>query len=128
MKNCTIVWFHLNIHNSNTSIKFIMINTTGQRYWEPQKSLVQSTIWITQKTDTKFKYGPQSSHFNKAQYALHYLVKHSSDQTFSYFYHLSDDLKRDFTFTKTAIDGLSEKNGTTTILHFKSDNCSVKIW
>ena len=32
MKNCTILWFHLIVHTSNTSIKFIMINTTDQRY------------------------------------------------------------------------------------------------
>ena len=38
-----------------------------------------------------YKYEPQSSHFNKAQYFLHCSVKHSSDQTFSYLYHLSND-------------------------------------
>ena len=32
MKNCAILWFHLIVHTSNTSIKFIMINATGQRY------------------------------------------------------------------------------------------------
>ena len=32
MKNCAILWFHLIVHTSNTSIKFIMINTTDQRY------------------------------------------------------------------------------------------------
>ena len=73
-----------------------------------------------------YKYESQSSHFNKAQYSLHCSVKHSSDQTFSYFYHLSDDLKHDFAFTKTVADDLLEKNGTTTILCFKSDNCAVQ--
>ena len=53
-------------------------------------------------------------------------MKHSSDQTFSYFYHLSDDLKHDFAFTKTVIDDLLEKNGTTTILLVKFDNWSVQ--
>ena len=72
------------------------------------------------------KYESQSSHFNKAQYSLHCSVKHSSDQTFSYFYHLSDDLKHDFAFTKTVADDLLEKNGTTTTLCFKSDNCAVQ--
>ena len=32
MKNCAILWFLLIVHTSNTSIKFIMINTTDQRY------------------------------------------------------------------------------------------------
>ena len=32
MKNCAILWFHLIVHTSNTSIKFIMINTTDQSY------------------------------------------------------------------------------------------------
>ena len=68
----------------------------------------------------------QSSHFNKVQYFFHCSVKHSSDQTFSYFYHLSDDLKHDFAFTKTVLDDLLEKNRTTTILRFKSDNYSVQ--
>ena len=47
------------------------------------------------------------------------------EQTFCYFYHLSDNLKH-FTFTKTVIDDLLEKNGTATILRFKSDNRSVQ--
>ena len=53
-------------------------------------------------------------------------MKHSSDPTFSYFYHLSDDLKHDFAFTKTVVDDLLEKNGTTTILRVKFDNWSVQ--
>ena len=53
-------------------------------------------------------------------------MKHSSDQTFSYFYHLSDDLKYDFASTKAIVDDLLEKNGATTILHFKPGNCSVQ--
>ena len=73
-----------------------------------------------------YQYEPQSSHFHKDQYSLHCSVKHSSDQTFSYFFDLSDDLKHDFAFTKTVVDDLLEKNGATTILHFKSDNCSVQ--
>ena len=73
-----------------------------------------------------YKNESQSSHFNKGQYSPHCSVKHSSDQIFSYFYCLSDDLKHNFAFTKTVVDDLLEKNGTTTILPFKSDNCSVQ--
>ena len=75
-----------------------------------------------------YKYEPQSSHFNKARYSLHCSVKHSSDQTFSYFFDLSDDLKHDFAFTKTVVDDLLEENETTTILCFKSGNCcSIQV-
>ena len=80
----------------------------------------------SEKLTQSFKYEHQPSHFNKASYSPNCSATHRSDQTFSYFYHLRDDLKHDFAFTKTVVDDLLEKNGARTILHFKSDNCSVQ--
>ena len=81
-----------------------------------------------------YKYEPQSSHFNKAQYPLYCSVKHSSDQTFSYFYHLSDDLKPDFAFTETVVGDLLKKNGSTMGVSYISNliialfNTSAKVY
>ena len=53
-----------------------------------------------------FKHEPQSSHFNRKQYSLHYTVMHDKEVN-KYIYHLSDHLEHNFAFTFCVINHLT---------------------
>ena len=75
-----------------------------------------------------YKYEPQSSHFNKKQYSLHYTVKHTTDpdNPYEYIYRLSDFMKHIYVFTSAVVDHILEKNSTPRLIQFKSDNCATQ--
>lgn len=68
------------------------------------------------------------SHHNKNQYSLHCAVKYANndDHPYNYYYHLSDKMKRDFTFTSTIVDYILNTNNVSVIVPFKLDNCATQ--
>ena len=69
--------------------------------------------------------GPQSSHFNKAQYSLHCTVRHGANGNL-YLYHLTDE-KWHSAFTAAVVEHIiSIEEENCEILRFKSDNCSTQ--
>ena len=66
-------------------------------------------------------YRPQDAHYSKKQFSLHYTVAHHP-QSNGYIYHLSDNLKRNHSFTKAAAESLVKHHPENNIYRFKSDN------
>lgn len=67
------------------------------------------------------------SHHNKNQYSLYCAVKYANndDHLYNYYYHPSDKMKRDFTFTSTIVDYILNTNNISVIVPFKLDNYPV---
>ena len=75
----------------------------------------------------QYKFAAQSCHHNQSKYSLHCTVKHTGCDTslYEYVYHLSNDMKHDFTFTCTAVHHHLEVDRSSTIC-FASDHCATQ--
>ena len=72
----------------------------------------------------QYKFEPQSSHFSKRQFSLHYTVKHLPD-SHEYIYHLSNVMTDNYAFTLTVLKYLID-HSSTIIIRIKSDNCATQ--
>ena len=102
------------------------INFIGFIYDPPFHILVIFITDFSENVSQHFKYEPQYSHFNKKQYSLHCTARHKDNSPYDHYYHLSDEMKHNYSFTSAVVEHLLQSHSENSISRFKSDNCATQ--